>query len=178
VSSFSTFAVHVGPVGSDFSYLRSGIAFLNHGSFAAPPNPVLAYQDGKRKEWLSHPDALFFTGKLEEDHHVAAAATAQYISAPADEVCLMSNATDVTATIATRWGSQLRASASKTKTPEKVLLLSCSYRANQFAIAHHCCTGASAEIVFAEVPFPLKSHEDILTNMEEALRKHRPRYYS
>ena len=64
------------------------------------PEPwLLRRQEEHRTEWLECPDAMYFSGRLEHEmHHAASAAAASLIHAKADEVCLMSNATDAAVT--------------------------------------------------------------------------------
>ena len=143
------------------------MAFLNHWLLR------LRRQEEHRMEWLECPDAMYFSGRLEHEMHAASAAVASLIHAKADEVCLMSNATDAAVTVASRWATKLRDSAPGAK----VMMLNCAYRANEYILRHHC-GAAGAEVVEAAIPFPLRRTEDALTGLDAALRLHKPRFVS
>lgn len=89
----------------------------------------------------------------------------------------MSNATEATVTIAARWAARIRNKHTRhhSTLTKSVMLLSCAYKANEFIMRHHCVE-AGAELVFANIPFPLASIEDVLTGLEEGLKQHRPRF--
>jgi selenocysteine lyase/cysteine desulfurase len=166
----------VGSVRDDFGYMDPSIAFLNHGSFGAAPRPVLKRQHELKAKWLRAPDRMYFGGELSEELDAAAAVVAEHIGARASATCLLSNATDATNAVAMRWGAKLRAGSGEAAKSNKVLLLGCCYRANEFAMRQHCEEGAGGALAFAHIPFPLPSVACALERFEDALRTHRPRF--
>jgi len=72
--------------------LRPDVIFLNHGSFGACPRPVFeTYQNWQRE--LEHQPVEFLGRRFNDLLHTARAALASYLSAHADEVVYVPNAT-------------------------------------------------------------------------------------
>ena len=173
--------IKVGHVDEDFGYRRPGVAFLNHASFGAVPRPVRERQDALRNDWLAYPDEWYFSGRLHDEMSAAAAAVAGHVHAAPEEVCLLGNATDACCTLAARWGRSLQAEAGAGSTGpspstghKKVMLLNMAYKANHYIMQHY--VGPSAEVVFAEMPFPLSTTDQCLAALDQALATHRPEY--
>jgi len=158
----------------DFAHHAEGIARLNHGSFGSAPQPVLDAEAAHRAHWRSNPDAAYFgTGSESLDARLAAAAdsAAAAMAAPAGSVALVENATVATAIVANRWAKALRHRSNG----GGVLLLDCCYKAVAYSV-RDICEPAGGQLSFASVPFPGTTEDGILSSLDEALRKSKPRF--
>lgn len=84
---------------------------LNHASFGAAPESVLAAQRLHSTNWHADADAHYFTGQLHAQMGVAADAMAPVLGVPAarsHELCLMENASACTNAIGQRWSWAFR----------------------------------------------------------------------
>ena len=166
---------------SDFAHHAPGVVRLNNGSFGSSPRPVLTAEAEHRERWRANPDGHYFgVGSTSLDSGVAAAAEAAgaALSAPAKSVALVENATICTAIIGQRWARLLReraASRSSGGGGSGILLLDVCYKAVGYALAQ-ICEPAGAQLHYAHVPFPDTSVEAVLSNLEQALRTHSPRF--
>ena len=149
---------------SDFDHHAPAIARLNHGSFGATPEPVLAATEACRARWLAQPDDEYFSGALDAELQAATAAAADAIAAPVAETALVENATVAAAVVFRRWSSQLEGT---------VLLPANAYGGVK----------ASAQAAFGPrrvkewpFPFPGTTHELVLDWLDQALKQHDPRF--
>ncbi|CAJ1327324.1 unnamed protein product, partial [Effrenium voratum] len=156
----------------DFQHHAAGLARLNHASFGSPPLPVQKVQQRMRDACLAAPDALFFSGELQQSVARAAESAAPLINAEADQVCLMENATVAAMTVFNRWMWGL---LKRVCTGNSVLVLSTVYQANLFAL-RATCERAGAGVIVVEAPFPTADKEEVLSALRRALKEHRIRY--
>ncbi len=127
------------------------VVFLNHGSFGATPRAVLAEQDRLRTQMESEP-VRFFVYELEPLWDAARAEVADFVGASPSDLAFVRNATEgvngVLRSLALKPGDQL-------------LTTNQAYGACRNALTH-VAEEASAEVVVADVPFPLTSDDEVV----------------
>lgn len=140
------------------------MARLNHGSFGACPRPVLDAQDAFRKEWLAHPDGLYFTGRVHDGMEAAAAAAATALSPqpiPTGHVALVENATVAAVAVARRWAKRIQPG-------DVVLHLSYAYKACVNVLREQCVR-EGATLVELEVPWLCATEDEICDAIDAQL---------
>ena len=152
---------------SDFDHHHPRIARLNHGSFGACPRPVLEAQDAFRKEWLAHPDGLYFTGRIHDGIEEAGAAAATALSPQpvdaASQIAIVENATVAANAIARRWAKRIRKG-------DVVVHLSYAYKACIHVLREHC-EREGATLVELEVPWLCATEAEICDAVDAQLGK-------
>lgn len=135
-----------------FWLLESKITFLNHGSFGACPIPVLDHQYQLRQRIERQP-LQFFGRDLEALLDQARDELAAFVGAEADDIAFVPNATAGINTVLRSLPLQ---------PGDELLTTSQEYNACRNALNHIAeCTGA--QVVVAEVPFPIQGPEDVVT---------------
>jgi len=129
--------------------LDPGVVFLNHGSFGATPRAALAEQDRIRTQMEREP-VRFFVYELEPLWDAARVEVAGFVGARPADLVFVRNATEgvngVLRSLALNPGDQL-------------LTTSHAYGACRNALTY-VAAAAGAEVVVADVPFPIGSPED------------------
>lgn len=157
-------AVKPGLASDDFAHHAKGLARLNHGSFGAVPRPVLQQQQAHLEAWLASPDEWFFSGHLQDELRLAARSAAPAIGASDavdDQICLVDNSSVAAVTVARRWSEAVQEG-------DLVLVLSVAYLACVHALREYC-ERRGAMVKTIHVPFPCKSHLEILSTFESQL---------
>jgi selenocysteine lyase/cysteine desulfurase len=152
------------PSASDFDHHHPRVARLNHGSFGACPRPVLDAQDAFRREWLAHPDGLYFTGRVHDGIDAAAAAAATALSPQPispGHVALVENATVAAVAVARRWAKRIRPG-------DVVVHLSYAYKACVHVLREHC-EREGATLVELEVPWLCATEDEICEAVDAQL---------
>jgi isopenicillin-N epimerase len=126
------------------------IRFLNHGSFGACPKPVLALQQELRARIEREP-VLFLARELERRLDEVRSVLAPFLGAVAEDVVPVANAT-------TGVNAVLR--SLDFRPGEEILLTDQGYNACRNA-AEFVAARAGARVVVAQVPFPLRSAEEV-----------------
>jgi isopenicillin-N epimerase len=127
------------------------VVFLNHGSFGACPQPVLALQHELRAEMEREP-VRFLARELEGRIVAARADLAPFVGAAAEDLVPVTNAT-------TGVNAVLRSLA--LAPGDELLLTSHGYNACR-NVAELAAARAGARVVVADVPFPLRSPDEVL----------------
>jgi len=127
------------------------IVFLNHGSFGACPKPVLVAQQALR-ERLEREPVLFLGRELEARVDAARAELAPFVGADPEDIVPVSNAT--TGVNAVLESIELGAG-------DELLLTNHGYNACRNA-AERAAKRAGAKVVVADVPFPLRSEDEVV----------------
>lgn len=127
------------------------IVFLNHGSFGATPRTVLAEQVRLRNQ-LEHEPVRFFLYTLEPLWDAAREEVAAFVGADPANLVFVRNATEaingVLQSVALPAGSD-------------VLITNQTYDACRFAVTRWA-RSRGAEVVVAEVPFPLAGAREVV----------------
>jgi isopenicillin-N epimerase len=131
--------------------LDPDIAFLNHGSFGACPRHVLAIQNEWRAR-LERQPVQFLVRDLEPHLDAARAALAGFVGAEADDLVFVPNATHGVNTVLRSLSFQ---------PGEEWIVTNHAYNACRNAL-DFAATRAGARVVLVEVPFPVRSAEQII----------------
>jgi len=127
------------------------IVFLNHGSFGACPKPVLAAQQALR-ERLEREPVLFLGRELEARVDAARAELAPFVGAEPEDIVPVSNATT---------GVNAVLESIELSPGDELLLTNHGYNACRNA-AERAAGHAGAKVVVADVPFPLRSEDEVV----------------
>ncbi|SPE61270.1 hypothetical protein SBV1_620042 [Verrucomicrobia bacterium] len=140
--------------------LAPGTVFLNHGSFGACPKAILERQAALRLEMEAEP-VQFLWRRYEERLEPARAALARFIGARPRDVVFVTNATvgvnAVVRSLRLRRGDELLTTNHDYNACHNVLL----------AAARE----ARAKVVLAQVPFPLRTEEEVVEAVMRAVTR-------
>ena len=139
----ASFRVHWG--------LDPEVTFLNHGSFGACPTAVLARQQELRARMERNP-VHFMVRELEPMLDEARAAIAPFLGADADDLAFVSNATS---------GVNAVLRSLRFEPGDELLTTTHAYNACRNALGF-VAERAGARVVTANVPFPLRSADEIV----------------
>lgn len=134
------------------------IVFLNHGSFGSCPALVLEYQQAIRDRFERQP-VQFFVRELETLWDQARTALAHFIGADADDLVFVPNATTGVNTVL----RSLRFESS-----DELLVTNHEYNACRNAL-DFVAERTGAKVAVAQIPFPLRSADQIVENILAAL---------
>jgi isopenicillin-N epimerase len=138
--------------------LKPGTVFLNHGSFGACPKAVLDLQTKLRGELEAEP-VQFLWRRYEERLEPARRALAKFVGASSRDVVFVTNAT-------TGVNSVLR--SLKLRHGDELLTTSLDYNACRNVLVE-VSRRSGAKLVVAEIPFPLRSGEEITAAILQAV---------
>lgn len=140
--------------------LRPGVAFLNHGSFGACPNAILALQSRFRQEMEAEP-VQFLWRRFEERLQPSRVRLAQFVGAGASDLVFVNNATAAVNAV-------LR--SVKLRRGDQILTTNLDYNACRNVLLHRAAE-CGGRVVVAEVPFPVRSCDDVLEAVLGAVTK-------
>lgn len=132
------------------------IIFLNHGAFGACPRAVLQFQQEIRTRMERQP-LQFLSRDLEPLLDQARKSLADFAGADAEDLVFVSNATAGVNTV-------LRSLAFKRE--DELLVTNHEYNASRNAL-NFVAEQSGARVVTAEIPFPLKSEDEIIAAILE-----------
>jgi isopenicillin-N epimerase len=130
------------------------VAHLNHGSFGAPPIPVLAEQERWRREMDSNPIG-FFVRTLPDALESARLAAAAFVRADPEGFLLVPNATHAVNTVL---------ASIEIGPGDEVMLTDHAYGAVRLA-AERWCSRAGASVVIQPVPLPAGGHDELVESV-------------
>lgn len=136
------------------------VTFLNHGSFGACPRAVQKAQSELRARLEAQP-VRFMLERLEPELDAARNALAAFVGADPAGLVFVRNATEGVNTVLADF--PLRAG-------DAVLTTSHAYGACKNAL-DRVASRAGAQVIVAEVPFPLRGPEEVLEAVERAWTK-------
>ena len=142
----------------DFWLLDSSIAFLNHGSFGSCPRPVLEFQQEVRLRMERQP-VQFFVRDLEPLLDAARESLAEFLGAHPQNLVFVPNATAGVNTV-------LR--SLRFEPGDQVIVTNHEYNACRNAL-DVTAERRDIEVVVVEIPFPLRSEEDVIDRIVGAL---------
>lgn len=128
------------------------ITFLNHGSFGSCPLAVLDHQTELRRR-LEREPITFFVRDLEGLLDEARGALAAFVGAEMDDLVLVPNATS---------GVNAVLRSLEFKPGDELLVTNHEYNACRNAL-NFVVERSGAKVVVAEVPFPLKSPDEVVS---------------
>jgi isopenicillin-N epimerase len=131
--------------------LDPSITFLNHGSFGACPIAVLEQQQALRQQLEAEP-VRFFARELEPLLDAARMELAQFVGADPENLAFVPNATTGVNTILRSLSLQ---------PGDELLTTNHEYNACRNAL-NAIAAQTGAQVVVAEVPFPLESAEQVI----------------
>ena len=133
-----------------FWTLDSKIRYLNHGSYGACPRPILEIQSELQAQ-LEREPVRFFSRELEPLAEKAQRALAAFAGAKADDLVFVRNATA---------GANTVLRSISFSPGDELLVTNHAYNACRNALAY-VAERSGAQIVVAEVPFPIASESEI-----------------
>ena len=140
--------------------LDPGLVFLNHGSFGACPAVILEAQAAWRERLECDPVGFFAT-EVEPALDAARHALGSFVGADPDDLAWVPNATTgvntVLASLAPEW-----------RPDDEVLTTDHEYNATLNAL-RQAAGQRGAKVVVASVPFPMRSPEDVVAAVLEAV---------
>jgi isopenicillin-N epimerase len=131
--------------------LAPGLVFLNHGSFGACPRAVLKAQDELQREMESSP-VQFLWRRFEDRLEPSRRELARFVGARPRDIVFVSNATS--GVNAVMRSLQLRRG-------DEILTTNLDYNACRNVLVQ-TARESRAKLVIAEVPFPLKSADEVV----------------
>lgn len=131
--------------------LKSGIVFLNHGSFGACPKPILALQTELRRQMEAEP-IQFLWRRYEERLEPSRRELAKFIGARSKDVVFVANAT-------VGINSVIR--SLKLRPGDELLTTNHDYNACHNVLVE-TARRAGAKLVVAQIPFPIRGEEEVL----------------
>jgi len=133
-----------------FWKLAPGTTFLNHGSFGACPTPILELQNELRRQMEAEP-VQFLWRRYEERLEPSREIVGAFLGARARDVVFVTNATNAVNAVVR---------SMKLRAGDQLLTTNLDYNACHNAFAEEA-RRAGAELVTAEVPFPVSSADAI-----------------
>jgi isopenicillin-N epimerase len=138
--------------------LARGKVFLNHGAFGACPKPILQLQSELRRQMEAEP-VQFLWRRYEQRLEPARDVVARFVGARPQDLVFVTNATA---------GVNAVARSLKLRRGDELLTTNHHYNACR-NVVFEAARRAGAKLVVAQVPFPLKSADDVLEAVRRAV---------
>ncbi|KAJ9696839.1 hypothetical protein PVL29_008844 [Vitis rotundifolia] len=152
----------------EFSHHQRGIARINNGSFGSCPASIIAAQKEWQLRFLQQPDDFYFNhlrkGLLESRTVVKGLINADSV----DEVSLIDNATTAAAIVLQQIGRAF--AQGKFQKGDVVVMLHCAFQSVKKSIQAYV-TGAGGSVIEVQLPFPVTSNEEIVSEFRKGLEK-------
>ncbi|TKY52406.1 L-cysteine desulfhydrase [Spatholobus suberectus] len=152
----------------EFSHHQLGVARINNGSFGSCPSSVLAAQNTWQLRFLQQPDDFYFNS-LRPAILRSRAAVKDLINADhVDDVSLVDNATTAAAVVLQQIGR--RSARGLFRQNDAVIMFHCAYQAVKKSIQAYV-TPIGGSVVEVQLPFPVHSNEEIITEFKKGLER-------
>lgn len=152
----------------EFSHHQLGVARINNGSFGSCPASIIAAQREWQLKFLQQPDDFIFNhlrnGLLESRKVVKDLINADSV----DEVSLVDNATTAAAIVLQQIGRGF--AQGKFQKGDAVVMLHCAFQSVKKSIQAYV-TGAGGSVIEVQLPFPVNSNEEIVSEFRKGLEK-------
>ncbi|KAJ4825561.1 hypothetical protein Tsubulata_006495 [Turnera subulata] len=150
----------------EFSHHQPGVARINNGSFGSCPGSVLAEQRQWQLEYLKQPDDFYFN-TLRPGILRSRAVIKDLVNADdVDEISIVDNATTAAAIVLQQIGRSF--ASGKFNRSDAVVMLHCAFQAVKKSIQAYV-TRAGGCVIEVQLPFPVNSDEEIITEFKKAL---------
>ncbi|XP_057964029.1 L-cysteine desulfhydrase [Malania oleifera] len=152
----------------EFAHHRHGVARINNGSFGSCPASVMAAQKKWQLRFLEQPDEFWFNqlrkGLIESRTVIKNLINADDV----DEVSIVDNATTAAAIVLQQihWGF----AEGRFNKGDSVVVLHCAFQSVKKSIQAYV-TRAGGSVVEVQLPFPVKSDEEIVAEFKKGLER-------
>ncbi|KAG8649570.1 probable L-cysteine desulfhydrase, chloroplastic [Manihot esculenta] len=167
-SPFPTSIITRSQIQFEFSHHDLSVARINNGSFGSCPQSVLSAQQHWQIQFLRQPDHFYFNqlkpGILHSRSILKSLINADHV----DEVSLVDNATTAAAIVLQK--SAWSFSEGRFSKGDVAVMLHYAYGAVKKSVEAYI-TRAGGHIIEVQLPFPVKSNEEIITEFRKALDK-------
>ena len=152
----------------EFSHHQQGVARINNGSFGSCPRSVLAAQNRWQLRFLQQPDD-FFSNALRKGILESRAAVKTLINADdVADISLVDNATTAAAIVLQQIGRQF--ADGNFRKNDAVIMFHCAVPAVKKSIGAYV-TPAGGSVVEVQLPFPVRSDEEIIAEFKKGLER-------
>ncbi|XP_060217535.1 L-cysteine desulfhydrase [Lycium barbarum] len=152
----------------EFIHHQPGIARINNGSFGSCPASIIAAQKRWQLRFLQQPDDFFINhlqkGILHSRTIIRDVINAEHV----EEVSLVDNATTAAAIVLQHVGWAF--AEGRFQKGDAVVMLHCAFQAVKKSIEAYV-TRAGGSVIVVQLPFPLRSEEEIVADFRKALAK-------
>ncbi|PKI53064.1 hypothetical protein CRG98_026525 [Punica granatum] len=153
---------------SEFSHHDASVARINNGSFGSCPQSIISAQQRWQLRFLRQPDSFYFNdlkaGILESREFIRSLINADDVS----EVSIVDNATTAAAVVLQQiaWGF----TEGRFQKGDVAVMLHYAYGAVKKSMEAYV-TRAGGRVVEVQLPFPVSSKEEIITEFRRALER-------
>lgn len=155
-------------IGREFSHHQQGIARINNGSFGSCPASIIAAQKEWQLRFLQQPDDFYFN-RLRNGLLQSRSVVKELINADSvDEVSLIDNATTAAAIVLQQIGRAF--AQGKFQKGDAIVMLHCAFQSVKKSIQAYV-TQSGGSVIEVQLPFPLTSKEEIVSEFRKGLEK-------
>ncbi|XP_057460535.1 L-cysteine desulfhydrase [Actinidia eriantha] len=150
----------------EFAHHQDGVARINNGSFGSCPASILAAQRRWQLQFLRQPDSFFFNYLQKSILHSRTIIKNLINAHHVEEVSLVDNATTAAAIVLQHigWGF----AEGQFHKGDAVVMLHCAFQAVKKSIQAYV-TRAGGSVIQVELPFPVRSKDQIIAEFQRAL---------
>ncbi|KAF2324114.1 hypothetical protein GH714_006727 [Hevea brasiliensis] len=153
---------------SEFSHHDLSVARINNGSFGSCPQSVISAQQRWQTQFLRQPDHFYYNQLKPGILHSRSIVKSLINADQVDEVSLVDNATTAAAIVLQK--SAWSFSEGRYNKGDVAVMLHYAYGAVKKSIEAYV-TRAGGHVIEVQLPFPVKSKEEIITEFRKALEK-------
>ncbi|KAF5739952.1 L-cysteine desulfhydrase-like [Tripterygium wilfordii] len=155
-------------IDAQFSHHDSAVARINNGSFGCCPSSVISAQNEWQLRFLRQPDDFYFNG-LQDGIQRSRSVIRSLINADhVDEISLVDNATTAAAIVLqqTSWAF----AEGLFRKGDAAVMLHYAYGAVKKSVEAYV-TRAGGHVIEVQLPFPVTSNQEIITEFRRALER-------
>uniref|UniRef100_A0A6M2EPS3 Aminotransferase class V domain-containing protein n=1 Tax=Populus davidiana TaxID=266767 RepID=A0A6M2EPS3_9ROSI len=153
---------------SEFSHHDQTISRINNGSFGSCPQSVISSQQSFQLQFLRQPDHFYFNTLKSSILHSRSIIKSLVNARSVDEISLVDNATTAVAIVLQNcaWGF----TEGRFNKGDVAVMLHYAYGAVKKSVQAYV-TRAGGEVVEVQLPFPVTSKEEIVSEFRKALER-------